>query len=507
MVKLTLPLLDNTDNESVNSTLDCDPSQSIYDNRSCIKDTLFCSDDNPCPSGSSCIDRVCQCQSDSPSFITLTPPPMRMYTMGCNFNTKREVETCREYEYGVEKTCLLNYCSKEVPCYAGRCDTSRNVCVNITSQTIPLPKSESAVVILGADPLGQQETTFSPVLIILMAAGAVVALAIAGCIIRTLILWTKSSVAWASGSSRVDCEKNGDGADGDNEPTKPAKFTGPHYIPPPPPISNEISPFATPLPSPHFSPYTQPNHSQANSSSSSFMNPFRRGALEDNASTVSIEMDSCRTPATNGHVSVFVTPPPPAAGGVRSGPGFGSGTDPKMSRSVTVSPGTTSNRNSQYGSGLHKSASMQQLGSRTPPPPPTMRQPSTSSPIPSIAISLPLSGPSSLPCDAGILRTPSLSLDSLIDPASPTSPSFRQGSFSPQMTPRSSSEPILVIQSGAERLPALTIQPSQAMLRHSASVPQMFVSSPLGTSPPITPISPTRRILPPGFESSPVTGA
>ncbi|KAG0077503.1 hypothetical protein BGZ92_001901 [Podila epicladia] len=172
MVKLTLPLLDNTDNENPNSSLPvCDPSMSIYDSKTCIKDSMFCSDDNPCPLGISCIDRVCQCLPNTHSYITLTPDPVRMYTIGCNFDKKREASSCREYEYGVDKTCLLNYCSSEVPCYAGSCDNNRHVCTNITSARTSLPTSANQVISLGDDPFGTKKEGLSPLIIIMAAAG------------------------------------------------------------------------------------------------------------------------------------------------------------------------------------------------------------------------------------------------------------------------------------------------------------------------------------------------
>ncbi|KAG0225614.1 hypothetical protein B0O80DRAFT_496201 [Mortierella sp. GBAus27b] len=569
MVQLTLPLNDNSDNDSGNSTApNCDPSMSIYDNRSCIKDFLFCSDDNPCPSKIPCVDRVCQCLPNTQSYITLTPPPVRMYTIGCNFDTKRDfVDGCRTYEYGVDKTCVLNYCSKDVPCYAGKCDMSRNVCTNITSDRRPLPISSNPVIVLGDDPFGtHKESVFNPTLIIILAAASVVALAIVGCIIRTLLRWTKSSVAWASGKDSSDQGEKARGGGGGQEAAelnveelndntgsahgiarKPSKFTGPHFLPTPPlapgmQSSNDISPFATPLPSPHFSPYSQANHSQ----SSSIMNPFRRA--EDSSSAMSIELEhrgmsttdvsgasvGARPGMQTGPVPVVVTPPPAMGAGV----GYGSG--PGVSRSATVphreyTSGPIPRTNPVYGgavqaaghvgsgSGLHKSTSMQQLGSRPAPPPPSL-----SAPIPSISISLPsATRPSSPP--GGVLQTPSLSLDSLIEsastPSSPTSPvPSSPASLSPPIGPEGSpkpahyaTEPVLVLQNGAERVTAVTVQPRQSMLKHSASVPT-FVSSPLRTTPPVTPWtaaevstgspttgSPVLRKLPPGFESSPVT--
>lgn len=142
MVKLSLPLRDYDDVDEYSKGPHCDPSQSIYSRKHCVQNFLFCSDDNPCPSDISCIDQVCQCLPNKHQYITLTPLPHRMYTVGCNFDRTREAETCREYEYGVDETCILNYCSKDVPCYAGTCDTKHHVCVNMTSTgRLSLPSS------------------------------------------------------------------------------------------------------------------------------------------------------------------------------------------------------------------------------------------------------------------------------------------------------------------------------------------------------------------------------
>ncbi|KAF9334401.1 hypothetical protein BG006_002239 [Podila minutissima] len=282
MVKLTLPLLDNTDNENPNSPLPvCDPSMSIYDSKSCIKDSLFCSDDNPCPLGISCIDRVCQCLPNTRSYITLTPDPVRIYTIGCNFDKKRETSSCREYEYGVDKTCLLNYCSREVPCYAGSCDNNRHVCTNITSARTSLPTSANQVISLGDDPFGTKKEGLSPLIIIMAAAGGVVALAI------------KGSDDGESAEYTDKKQYNNNGPPSEQQPMPaataaalargPSKFTGAHYMPSPAirPVADSSA--TTPGGSPHFSPFT--NHVD-----SPKLNPFHSPADTDASSNGSIEL-------------------------------------------------------------------------------------------------------------------------------------------------------------------------------------------------------------------------
>ncbi|KAF8950846.1 hypothetical protein BGZ52_001275 [Haplosporangium bisporale] len=307
MVNLALPLLDNTDNENPNSTLPvCDPSMSIYDAKSCLKDSLFCSDDNPCPLGISCIDRVCQCLPNTHSYITLTPDPVRMYTIGCNFDKQRESGSCRDYEYGVQKTCVLNYCSSEVPCYAGSCDNQRHVCVNITSARTTLPVSSNPVISLGNDPFGTKKEGLSPLIIIMAAAGGVVALALVGCIIRTVHQGTRGIVGLVSGKSKKGSDDgesteytDKDGQYNNNisplseqQPAPagaaltrgPSKFTGAHYMPSPAirPV-NDSSSLATSGESPNFSPFT--NHVD-----SPKLNPFRSRADTDASSNGSIEL-------------------------------------------------------------------------------------------------------------------------------------------------------------------------------------------------------------------------
>ncbi|KAF9355807.1 hypothetical protein BGX26_006093 [Mortierella sp. AD094] len=588
MVQLSLPLLDNLDNDNGNSSApNCDPSQSIYDSSSCIKDFLFCSDDNPCPSKIPCIDRVCQCLPNTQSYITLTPPPVRMYTIGCNFDTKRPYDTCRDYEYGVNnQTCLLNYCSSEVPCYAGTCDNNRHVCLNTTTHIKTLPQSTNQLISLGDDPFGTQKSGFSPVLIILMAAGGVVALALIGCIVRTTSSWTKQSVAWATGKKNTDAdaEEEADYAgDGKNrgrlgsdaskmEDTdsisggsanafarKPSKFTGNHYMPSPHlhPTNDSVSAFNSPLPSPRISPYSQPNHSQV--SNSSLLNPFRRGAGDD-GSNVTIEMNdrgittsksyeslpsaasergnntfSPEIRASRGMEMGAATPEGAMMGGSAgarmSGPSSSYRGDPRMSRSQSTLSRDHTSYSSAPGferpsSSLHKSMSMQQLGSRPAPPPPghsnlsgPIRVPSP----PAMAITNPShSRPPTIVMSQADIQGPYLSLDSLIEQASQDS---RGGSLEPQSEPHSiplsrsvSARSSLVLQSGAERHPSLTVvAPRQSMLKHSASVPQLFVSpgSPSDQSPPTSrpssplsrPISPPPRNLPAGFVSSPLANS
>ncbi|KAF9188431.1 hypothetical protein BGZ51_000596 [Haplosporangium sp. Z 767] len=519
MVKLTLPLLDNIDNEAENSTLpNCDPSQSIYDNKSCVKDFLFCSDDNPCPSNLPCIDRVCQCLPNTHSFITLTPPPVRMYTIGCNFDTKREASSCRDYEYGVEGTCLLNYCSSEVPCYAGKCDNRRHVCTDITSARQPLPVSSNPLITLGEDPFGTHKEGFNPVLIIVMAAGGVVALAILGCIFRTATQWTKSSVAWASRSHKSHSnsdekkleanhggEQGGDSEQKEQEyrpegPTSgvarmPSKFTGSHYMPTPTGHhSNDVSPFTSPLPSPHFSPYSQPNGSQI--SNNSLLNPFRQGA---NDSTASIELRNTTMNASHESLTSHESSPGRSTLEARSAPIAQVPTSSPLGRDSIVGRSQTLSRDFPQGnrtSLLHKSMSMQSLGSRPAPPPPTTHSGSLSPPM--IAVTY-AAHPRMSQVD---MQGPSPSLDSLIDHSSqsndavPSSaiPSISHSSpFNTTAAFSPSSQ--FVLQSGAERHPSLTVPARQSMLRHSASVPQMIVSH----------STPADRNLPAGFESSPVS--
>ncbi|KAG0252389.1 hypothetical protein BG011_007005 [Mortierella polycephala] len=452
----------------------------------------------------------------------MTPPPARMYTIGCNFDTKREASSCRDYEYGVEGICLLNYCSSEVPCYAGRCDINRHVCTNITSARQLLPASNNPLITLGDDPFGTHKEGINPVLIIMMAAGSVIALAILGCIFRTATHWTKTSVAWASSIQKSDSnsdeknleanhggEQNGDSEQKEQEPASdvakmPSKFSGPHHMPPSPGHhSNDVSPFTSPLPSPHFSPYSQPNGSQV--SNNSLLNPFRQGA---NDSSISIELrntamnashESLNSHGSSQRSSVLEVRSAPIAYVPTSSP---LGRDSLIGRSQTVS-GTFPHGNRT--SHLHKSMSMQSLGSRPAPPPPTMHSGSLSPPMHSGSLSPPMiavtyaAHPRMSQAD---MQGPSPSLDSLIDHSPQSNDS---GASSPEISPIShpSSNTIaafpsassFVLQSGAERHPSLTVPAKQSMLRHSASVPQMVVSH----------ATPANRNLPAGFESSPVS--
>ncbi|KAF9143273.1 hypothetical protein BG015_000475 [Linnemannia schmuckeri] len=550
MVQLTLPLLDNIDNESGNSNQpNCDPSQSIYDNKSCIKDFLFCSDDNPCPSKIPCIDRVCQCEPNDKSFITLMPNPVRMYTLVCNFDKKRESDSCRDYEYLVGKTCLLNYCSSTVPCYAGHCDSSRNVCTNITASAArqPLPVNNNHIISLGEDPFGTQKEGLSPVLIIIMAAGAVVALALIGCIVRTATQWTKSSVAWASdshksGSAAGDDDNNGDektnnrsmpsvkevsNASSNQSDSsimrKPSKFTGSHYMPEHVVQSSsalsEISPFGTPVPSPHFSPYSHPDQG----SDMSLSNPFRH-KVDD--SRISMDLlssgpasqskgnhplsESSSSPELRSIDKVDPVPVVPFSVPAHSSSSSSSlspplGQDLRISRSQTFSRTPSSNLSPGIHNNPHqteiRSAPLPFVGSRSPPPPPTMYSDRIVPPMMAYSQNNRLS--------SATVMAPSMSLDSLMDYSSSNhhqrdsavlndSPHSSRLN-SPPLRPSSSVGSPLVIQSGAERLPSLTVPHRQSMLRHSASVPQLV-------DPSSTPLQ-AKRNLPAGFASNPVTTA
>ncbi|KAG9071011.1 hypothetical protein KI688_008554 [Linnemannia hyalina] len=274
MVKLSLPLRDYDDADEHNKGPHCDPSQSIYNRKHCVQNFLFCSDDNPCPSNIPCIDQVCQCLPNKHQYITLTPLPHRMYTVGCNFDRAREAETCREYEYGVDQTCVLNYCSKDVLCYAGTCDTKYHVCVNMTSTRVPLPPSINQIIVLDDTPFGlQKEDGPPPLLYIIAAAGGVTGLAILGCLIRSIIQSVQGSVAWASRNHRLPSEGSEHYDDKDQyshsiTDTKyvadpeaisgvtvaqvPARFTSAHCL-----LSTYSLDYATPLHSPQVATFAQ----------------------------------------------------------------------------------------------------------------------------------------------------------------------------------------------------------------------------------------------------------
>ncbi|KAF9927516.1 hypothetical protein FBU30_003107 [Linnemannia zychae] len=466
------------------------------------------------------------------SALTITPAQQRYHVL----IGKRESDTCRDYEYSVEKTCLLNYCSSSVPCYAGRCDLKRNVCTNATDPSaarLPLPVNNNPIISLGDDPFGTRKEGISPVLIIIMAAGAVVAIAVIGCIVRTILQWTKSSVAWASDSHRSSSsDLNGDEkaergmGDNKRKPSvkevsnassnqsdssimrKPSKFTGSHYMPEPAIQSSpldEISPFGTPISSPHFSPYSHPDHSQG--SDMSLSNPFRHRI---NDSRISMDLLSSNgSPAnTNGQKLsemssspdfgkvTNVEGPTPAAPAPTTGPEAG------VSRSQTLSPrpappaSSSSNLSLAEPSPQIRSAPLPFVGPRSPPPPPTMYSERISSPLMTYS-------QNNRKSTATVL-TPSMSLDSLMDYSNNNhqhtsvvvndfSPSSRPSS--PPLRPSSSLGSPLVIQSGAERHPSLTVPHRQSMLRHSASVPQLVNPS----------ATPAQRNLPAGFASSPIT--
>ncbi|KAG0378179.1 hypothetical protein BGX24_004559 [Mortierella sp. AD032] len=208
MVKLSLPLQDYDDTDEDSRAPQCDPSQSIYNEKHCIQDFMFCSDDNPCPSNIPCINQVCQCLPNKQQYITLTPLPHRMYTVGCNFDKTREMATCRTYEYAVGSTCVLNYCSKDVPCFAGICDTKHHVCVNMTSTRAPLPISNNQIITLDDSPFDQQKDVgYPPLLIIMVAAATIAGLAVVGCLIRLMIHLVRGSVTWAFRSHKLPSDE------------------------------------------------------------------------------------------------------------------------------------------------------------------------------------------------------------------------------------------------------------------------------------------------------------
>ncbi|KAF9214666.1 hypothetical protein BGZ59_003230 [Podila verticillata] len=280
MVRLSLPLRDPFDvdyEDAPLTTPGCDSTQLIYNSTHCVTSFHFCSDSNPCPSGLPCIDRVCQCLPNKQQYITLAPSPVRMYTAGCNYE-KPKVSSCSKYEYGVDGVCLLNYCSEEMPCYAGNCDLALNSCVNITAVRKPLPAAVNQAIDFGDDPFGFQRTklTLTPLMIVLIVAGGIVGLAIVGCLIRTTLLGITSSLSWASKSQRLaDGDEKYENKDKDScgnpsldvklpmalssEPRVnliriPTNFNGAHYIPPRPlTFSNDPSPHSTPASPPQSS--------------------------------------------------------------------------------------------------------------------------------------------------------------------------------------------------------------------------------------------------------------
>ncbi|KAF9923435.1 hypothetical protein BGZ65_008889, partial [Modicella reniformis] len=87
-------------------------------------------------------------------------------------------------------------------------------------------------------------------MIIMLAAAGVVALAIVGCIVRTMLRWSRSTFAWASGTQKIhpnyndkELEDGGAGGDdkgeGDDEGSAPmtrkaSKFTRSPFVLAPP---------------------------------------------------------------------------------------------------------------------------------------------------------------------------------------------------------------------------------------------------------------------------------
>lgn len=316
MVRLSLPLRDPFDvdyEDTPLTTPGCDSTQLIYNNTHCVTYFHFCSDSNPCPSELPCIDRVCQCLPSKHQYITLAPSPVRMYTAGCNYEKPR-VSSCSKYEYGVDGVCLLNYCSEEMPCYAGKCDLDLESCVNITAARKPLPAAVNQVIDFGDDPFGFQQTKFTltPLMIVLMVAGGIVGLAIVGCLIRTTLLGITSSVSWASKGQRLaDGDEKYENKDKDSfsnpsldmklpmafssEPRvdliqTPTNFNGAHYVPPRPlTISSDPSPYSAPTPSPQTSTFA-PIETCAIQSSHSGHSGQSQGSTETESS-IEIEIE------------------------------------------------------------------------------------------------------------------------------------------------------------------------------------------------------------------------
>jgi hypothetical protein len=304
---------------------------------------------------------------------------------------------------------------------------------------------------------------------------------------------------------------------------KPSKFTGSHYMPEnsiPPSLSDAASPFESP--SPHFSPYSHPNNAQG--SDMSLSNPFRH-KIDDSRISMDLLNNNNGSPSNSKDHALStlssspsfgpvdkLNSPPIVATAVPSAPVHPSafGPDLRVSRSQNFSrvPSTLSNNISSHdGNSLSpaahtghqqtqiRSAPLPFVGSRSPPPPPTMYSDRIVPPKMAYNQNNRMSS-------AGVLA-PSMSLDSLIDystnsqrnSAVVTDSALANHPTSPPLRPSSSLGAPLVIQSGAERLPSLTVPLRQSMLRHSASVPQLVDPS----------STPVQRNLPAGFASSPVT--
>ncbi|KAF9166942.1 hypothetical protein DFQ26_006341 [Actinomortierella ambigua] len=229
MSKLNLPFAPL----NANSTLDCKSNERIYDGRHCIPTANFCSSENPCPEGVPCIDGVCQCTPNTGMYITPIPPPFNVYSMGCTWDGKVEATSCKKYEYRTEKTCLLNYCSKDVPCFAGVCDEKRHVCtgINATRVSLPTPSHHISIKEVETSPTPHADITESqglpPTTIILIVAGSVVGLMLVAGIIRCALLSCSSAARWAFGAKKgavrlINEDAATDGHSGDDGGNKPA---------------------------------------------------------------------------------------------------------------------------------------------------------------------------------------------------------------------------------------------------------------------------------------------
>ncbi|KAG0311574.1 hypothetical protein BGZ97_011788 [Linnemannia gamsii] len=228
-----------------------------------------------------------------------------MYTIGCNFDRAREADTCRAYEYSVDQTCVLNYCSKDVPCYAGTCDTKHQACVNMTSTRVPLPPSINQIITLDDSPFGLQKDEEA-----------------------------------ISGVTLVKV---------------PAKFNSAHWLP-----STDSLDYATPLPSPQVTTFAQDlnsgssqshSHASLNGESSAAIEMETRSFLndlQDPTTSITTAIDSSRRLSNKTHM-LGQTEELSMLAGERAA----------IARSMTVS-----HTNDSEGSELQKSRSLHVSGSK-----------------------------------------------------------------------------------------------------------------------------------------------
>ncbi|KAF8947787.1 hypothetical protein BGZ47_007851 [Haplosporangium gracile] len=120
-----------------------------------------------------------------------------MYTVGCNFDKMGEADTCREYEYAVDQTCILNYYSKDMPYYIRTCDTKHHVCMDITSTRTPLPLIPLICRRIKVFPLCCSSL---PLLV------GVAGVAVLGCLIRLIIQLIRGSVTYTFRNHKLPSE-------------------------------------------------------------------------------------------------------------------------------------------------------------------------------------------------------------------------------------------------------------------------------------------------------------